>query len=490
MTSPVESPTRPRVVALVKNFLQRHVPTGSTIVVGVSGGPDSVCLLHAVAAVRRDLGITARIAHLNHRLRGEESDQDERFVIDLALRLGVEITIGGEDTRSYQRRSHRSLEDAARQLRHRFFAEIVDETGAVGVLLAHTADDQAETVLLRVIRGTGPRGLAGIRERTELRVTPGDTDATVARLVLLRPLLAVSRGDVLEYVREAGLTFREDSTNGQPIALRNRVRNRLLPLMERENPRIREALVRLADATAVESDFLELQVDRLWPVATEPAREGLILRGPELLAAPRAVRRRLLLRAIERVAGEASGNGVAMASVDRVEEALSQVAGSEVHVPGARAIVEYQRIRLEARRGPARPTPVIDGEVPIAIPGVTSAGPWLIRARVETGATPTGDRDGGRWVAAFDLDRLGAPIVVRTRRPGDRFVPTGMAEPKKLQDYFVDAKVPQRRRDRVPIVAGTAGIAWIVGHRQDARFAPNEDTVRTLVLSFEPVEEA
>ncbi len=345
------------MLSKVQSALANLLAPGEPLLVGVSGGADSVALLDALVSA----GYRPHVCHLNHQWRGAESDADAEFVRELAAKYSLPVTI--------ESRAVEHDEDAARQARLKFFESI----GIPTVALAHTADDQVETFLMRLIRGAGVEGLAGIWP-----------DRQIGALRVIRPLLAVGRVEVLEYLKAKGLNYREDSSNRDLKFLRNRIRHELLPVLERDyNPGIRDALRRTAEIlrAEVESD----------PVAAE--------------------RRAIRQMSFEQV------------------EALRQL----------------------AKRPEPRSTDVV--------------------VQLEE---------------CFDADALGDGLTVRYWQDGDRFQPLGMTGEKKLQDFFVDEKVPRHRRGRVPLVCAADGrIAWVVGYRIADPFKVTPATKRVLRIAFQ-----
>ncbi len=288
------------LAAAVERSIARHrlALPGETVLVAVSGGADSVCLLHVLAGLQARLGIAVRAAHLNHRLRGDESRGDARYVSRLARRLGVPLTTGSRDVRAVQARRRLSLEDAARQVRYEFLAGVAADVGAQRVAVGHTANDQAETVLMHLVRGSGPTGLVGMRPLS-VRASPGP-----AGLTLVRPLLAVGRESTHAYCRQQRLRPRVDSSNLSLSPLRNRIRQELMPLLLSYNPRVGEALSRTSEALEGDLDWLEECVSSAWPQVVRGEGGALVLDRGRMLSLHPAVQRHLLRRAVREVLGD------------------------------------------------------------------------------------------------------------------------------------------------------------------------------------------
>jgi tRNA(Ile)-lysidine synthase len=317
------------------------VPPDETVLVGVSGGADSVCLLHILAGMQEKLEITVHLAHLNHMLRGAESDGDARYVSRLAKKLGVAGTIESRDVRAYQSAHRASLEDAARQVRYRFFAEVAQEVGASRVAVGHTADDQAETILMHLVRGAGPTGLLGMRPLT-IWTSPG-----LAGLTVIRPLLAVSREETRTYCREHRLTPREDSSNLSLSPFRNRIRRELLPLLCSYNRRIGEALIRTSDTLAVELSFLEECVSEAWPKVASEEDGAIVLDRDSVVSLHPAVQRHLLRRVTSEVLGDLED--IEWKHIEKMRHGLTLRKGKRVILPRKLTLsVEGRKIRVSA----------------------------------------------------------------------------------------------------------------------------------------------
>jgi tRNA(Ile)-lysidine synthase len=289
-----------RLVENVLAFIRRHdlVRTGEPLVVGVSGGPDSVCLLHLLMRLQNDLGTSLHVAHLNHMLRGEESDDDAEYVVRMAGDFGLSISVERRDVRCYRSKHHLSVEAAARRLRYQFFADVVDRVGADAVAVGHTADDQVETVLMRLIRGTGAKGLQSMQPAARWYGV-GEKGLRV-----VRPLLGVRREETEEYCREHGLGPRRDSSNLLRDRLRNRIRHDLLPLLRSYNPKIDEALLRTAEALASESSLAVEHALGVWPEVVAGGEGAFSVDKKRFRALHPAVQRHLLREVVRRLLGD------------------------------------------------------------------------------------------------------------------------------------------------------------------------------------------
>ena len=452
--------------------------TESPVVVAVSGGPDSMALLLLLTELRGTLGLTLHVAHLDHGLRGNSAQDDALFVEEQARRLGLSSTLGAEDVNSYRAGRGLSLEEAARDVRYAFLARVASEHGARAVALGHTADDQAETVLMHIIRGSGLTGLAGM---SPLSLRPSSQNEE--GVALLRPLLDVTRAETAAYCRWKGVTPREDETNRSLGLARNRTRLELLPLLQDYNPRIREALLRLSASAALDQDFI---LSKAQEVLDEMAAiEGSAIqigRGAFDSLHP-ALKRHLLRLAYHRVTGTIEG--LEHSHVEAMVGTSEAGAGRSVDLPGELLFsVGYDSLSLRPSATEAALPSAITEEYALSVPGDTPIPGWNITARLLNGVE--GSLDTGPFAALLDAKRAGGGLHVRVRRPGDVFTPLGMSGSKKLQDFMVDAKVPAASRDGVPLVVSEKGIVWVVGHRIADWAKVKEDTGQILALEFTP----
>ena len=441
----------------VRDFLRKHklAETQKVLLVGVSGGPDSTALLHILAQLRSDLHLRLHAAHLNHRLRGSESDADVVYVQSLCRSLNVPVTIESADVEAYRRRARLSLEEAGRHVRYGFFATIAKKVAAQAVLLGHTADDQAETVLMHLLRGSGLGGLRGMEAMSRWRGAKG------ASLVIGRPLLGVRRSETHAYCKAHKLAPRRDSSNKSLKFFRNRLRLELLPALRTYNPRIDDALVRMAEGATHAVAHLEGQVSALWKELAHPSKEGLSLDRKAFAKLSPALQTIALQRALAEVRGDLQG--IEWEHLAKMQAIAGGRAGRSVSLPGGlRFESAYHQLLL--RRGDAQAAGGLD-ETTLTIPGVTVAGGWKVEAKLAK--IPKTARPAAN-VLWLDPAWAKKGLTLRGRRPGDRFTPSGMRSPKKLQDFMVDAKIPRAARDSVPLLCANGDILWVVGYRASA----------------------
>ena len=482
----------PRLEASIRDALRRSDLADTSLMVAVSGGPDSIALLHGLYTLRQSMGLTLHVAHFNHDFRGEEAEEDARFVARVAAGLGLPAVVERGDPVAYQREHGiSSFEAAARELRYDFLASVAHAAGAAVVALGHTTDDQAETVLMHILRGSGLDGLRGMAELSRWRGS-----ATSLAVALFRPLLGITKGQARSYCRVQGLSFREDSSNLDPRFTRNRLRLQLIPTLKTYNPRAVDALLRLARSASREVDYLEATVKETWSQVAKEEDDSIELDRAILTALHPAVRRRVLRQAYIKLVGDA--RRLEEAHLEAMAALAEAPAGKLVTLPlGLKLLSRYGKLVIGLLPQSVCPYPPLEGEHQLVLPCATAAGSvitgvagWRISAQLLPGSVPAPGDD--PFTAYLDLRLLGPTLSIRTRRPGDRFHPSGMATEKKLQDFYVDRKVPREWRDRIPLVVSEPGIAWVVGYRVAdwARVSKDSGEVLEVAFTLEQAPEA
>ena len=470
-----------RVVAAIRTH--DLLKPGNHILVAVSGGADSVALLSLMSSLADSWALTLTVLHVNHGLRGSEAREDATFVSKLCKQFGLRFVCKQADLALHPgRKDKRSLQERAREARYAIFSRVAAELGADKVALGHTADDQAETLLMWMLRGSGTAGLAGI--------------PPVRGTLFIRPLLDLSRTDLLAYLRTQGLSFREDSSNAKPVYLRNRVRHELLPALERFNPNIRRVLQRQADILREEDLYLEQSVvEKLARLVRDEVDGSLTLDRGQLLALPLALQRRALRMLIRRMSGKANGPSF-RAVADLLSRVVHGRSGSAISVHGLTVSREYLKIRLRPRAsgpGSASGVPVDHPSTSMALSNFLPCSlTWPLTGqviRLRDGASAAADRltdmKPSTTIALLDADCFTLDLTIRSWMPGDAFQPIGMGgHQKKLQDYFSDIKLPRPVRQRVPLLVAPEGILWIVGHRVDQRFGATSSTTRRIIAEL------
>ncbi len=462
-----------RVLAFIgeKNL----VNPGETVLVAVSGGPDSVCLLHILSDLRAELGIKLHIAHLNHQLRGEESEADAAYVAALAKKLGIPATIEARDVAAYRQKKRLSPEEAAREVRYAFLAEVAQSCGAARLATGHTADDHVETILMHLLRGSGPRGLRGLLPQSPWPY-PG------AGLTVIRPILGLTRAGTAAYCRRHRLNPRADASNVSLTPFRNRIRGELLPLLRQYNPQVDEALKRLARLAADDLAFIEATAAGLWGGPVRREGEAVVFdRGP-FLALPLALQRHLLRAAVSELGGTLKD--IEAGHIEAIIAALEKPSGKAIGLPGGLSFtIEPDRYVLAPDAMTACPFPPLEGEAVLKVPGRTELAGWAIEAALVS-PQEAGGQNPDEFTAYLDYAAVGDKLTVRHRLPGDRFQPLGLGNEKKLNQFMIDARIPRRWRQRVPVVTAGGQIVWVVGWRIDERFKVTGGTRRVLRIRF------
>jgi tRNA(Ile)-lysidine synthetase-like protein len=444
---------------------ERLFETGTSVVAAVSGGPDSSALLLALSALSRRLGIRLTAAYFDHRLRGDDAAARERAAVEeLAGRAGLDLVRGGGDVRALAAKRRKGIEEAARTARYGFLAEVAEASGAATVAVGHTADDQAETMLLHLVRGTGIAGLGGMRPAAAWPFAGHDG------LRLVRPLLPLPRAETVAYCAEMGFEPARDESNDSKDFARNRVRAEVMPLLRQLNPAVAAALGRLAAAAREDADAL----DALAVAAVQPEGGHARLDRAALRSMPPALRMRAARLALALAAGDASGFSERHVRA-LADAAVDEAGGRKLDLPrGLQASARHDFVEVAPRSDIA--LPAIEGSLCIDVPGEGRLGRFVVRA----GAAALEAADA---FATADAAAVGASLLVRGWRPGDRMQPAGMRGLKKLQDLFVDARIPRGQRLSLPIFENERGIVWAGGVRL-AEWARPREGAPTVLLSF------
>lgn len=453
----------------------RMILPGEKIAVGVSGGPDSMALLYLLHDLRDDLKCTLHIAHLDHMLRGEESRTDAAYVAEHARKLDISVTLEAIDVRKMIMPKE-SLESGARRIRYKFYERVMAKVKADKVALGHNADDQSETVMMRLLRGSGAQGLSGIPP---------------IRGNFIRPLIEISRSQIDEYLQEMQITPRQDSSNLNTTYTRNRIRHDLIPLLEKEyNQNIKRLLCQNGEILQAEDALLtDLARQALENCVRHSDARTVTIHVPALSEYHLALQRRILRLAIKTLAGNLRGF-----DYDHIQDllnlALYRTTGSLISLPrGVWAEKVYDELMLRHQHLPRVPTESFDYS--IKIPGETEIPDLGLSIRTIGPESVHGEnrktqpsKDEHR--ETFDHDKIRGDLHLRNRRPGDRFHPLGMSGTKKLKDFFMDEKIPRAMRNRVPILTDENNILWVIGYRIDDRFKITADTKSQLIVSAIP----
>ena len=452
----------PEITDMFFGTIQRHsmLQQGDIVLIGLSGGPDSVCLLHLLLRIQERLDLTLHAIYVNHNLRPDEVPCEISFCEKTCREIGVNFVLKSIDVVGYQRQQRLSRQEAGRELRYKAFDEAAVELGASRIALAHNADDQAETIFMRLIRGSGPKGLAGI-------------PPTRGRII--RPLIETERSPIEQFLDNENIPYVTDSSNLKQDYLRNRFRLSLMPELKKINPNLLHTIMTTASILQEEERYLEIIVTKtLMKLISRktPHRIELFLSPLERLET--VILRRVLRRAI---GGTEGLRGIGFPHIEDIIHLLKNGRpGDRIYLPkGVRVIREYAILTITSEE----PVRIADyllypgDEVAIVGAGV------VIRASLENRPGDPGD---GKSSVLLDAGKVTFPLTIRARKCGDFFYPHGFGKRKKLQDYLVDEKVPRDEREQIPVLLSGSDIIWIAGYRSDERFRPSDDTKKHLRL--------
>lgn len=451
------------MIEKVKNYIRQYdlIGPGDTVLAAVSGGPDSMALLHMLLHLQPEMNLRLAAAHLNHGLR-PEADEEEAFVKNFCSQAGIECYCRRVKVGEIAARDKKSLEEAGRDSRYEFFRQLSIELNGASIATAHHQDDRAEGVLLNLVRGTGIKGLRSIMH------TNGP---------IIRPLLALTRDEIMSYLRENDIFYCTDKSNYDPIYLRNRIRLGLLPYLQSEfNPAIVKGLNQLADLAAEENDWMERHCDKCWSYMASESGEGVILRVHHLNGVHLAMQRRLIMRALAHFDGEAAWT---MDDVAYVQTMLNQTGSSKAIQLKKGVEVKKVYDELYFSRGQVK-SALFCYKVPV--PGridIVETGQSLDFSVEDYQACQPGLNE-----IVMDYDKVNVEkLVIRSRSPGEYFYPAGMTGKKKLKEFFIDIKLPQDQRDSVPILADRDGTVYaVIGYRLARPVMVGPDTQKVLVV--------
>lgn len=442
---------------------------GENILIGVSGGHDSVVLLHILKDIAKDKGYKLHIAHINHGVRGEEADGDEEYVRKLAETYGIPFYVKKADMNRYAKERNLSSEEAGREIRYSFFREILKtelKTGKIAV--AHNKNDQAETLIMRIMRGTGIDGLKG------MDFANGD---------VARPLLDVSRTEIEKYCEEHGLEPRVDRTNLENIYSRNKVRLELIPYIEDNfNPNITETLCRMSEVMRRDSDFLQdTAVKAYESVVLCEKNDAIVLDNEKFKLLDTAIKYRVARMAIFKLAGDLEGIEEKHIRILAEFSEVSKTGKNIDLIKGIRAKITYGELSIEKSEKKSVIRYNYKVEVGESLE-LKELGSTLNSKVVEIDSFEGESKE--TYSACFDYDQISGDIFIRNRLPGDKVKFLGMNGRKKLKDYFIDEKIPQVEREMTPLIEIDGEIAWIVGNRVTGKAKITANTKRVLLLEY------
>ena len=471
----------------VSSSIMNTESTGKTLVVGVSGGPDSTALLVSLFSLRKKLGINLHVAHLDHCLR-KTSKNDELFVSNLAKELDLPYSTKRINVKLFASRHTLSIEEAARKVRYKFFSDLLKEIDGHAIVLGHTKDDQAETILLHLVRGSGLRGVRGMSFSSYYLNKSGD------KVKLIRPLLSLERRETQDFCKLLRIFPRFDETNTDPSIPRNYIRLKILPMLALLNPQVNSAFIRLGETATRDLDYIESDLDQIWDQLITEEPGSLKFQRSKLLSHHLSIQFHLLERAY---ASLHKGRGTLTTSLlKQVIKAVKTLRPKTIELPGGIGLKLTDQSVILINNSKRLTFPTILGSHRMNTQGQTIVPysnneqeptkkfpDWKFRAQF---VTKDGPLSSDPLVAYLDFEKLGVPLAIRSRTPGDRFSPLGIRditlipdnhqpifEPignnvsrgKKLQDFLINSKVPVEIRDSIPLVISKGNVAWVVGWR-------------------------
>jgi len=455
------------LIAKARNTIDRYrmLKPKDRILVAVSGGPDSVALLFILLELRKEYNLPLFVAHLNHKLRGEESDQDQKFVRKLASDLNLKLYTRSCYVEKEAKRLKLSTEECARKIRYDYLNKLADKLKAQKIALGHNSNDQAETVLIRLIRGSGSLGLSGIPP---------------VKGKIIRPLIEIKRPQIEAFLKKKKIPFRIDSSNLRTDYLRNRVRLRLLPILKREfNPKIEEVLNRTASILRAEQRLLNKHAEKAYPkVVLREQNNKIILDLKRFSGYDKSLKRFMVRNCVKRLKGD-----LMQLTFDKVETLLNLIdqakSGKRVDlIDDIYGDVTKDHISIYQRKPQ-------DFSYALSLPGKKEL--RKLGVSIDSEVSPCLKAKGGvksqnKWTALLDMNKLAPPFRLRNRKNGDRFRPLGMRGTKSVADFLVDTKVPRCDRDEVMLLTSGNKIAWVVGYRMSEDFKVTSKTRRILKI--------
>jgi tRNA(Ile)-lysidine synthase len=436
------------------------------VVVAFSGGPDSTALLAVLVPIAKVLDLSLIVAHFNHGLRGLDSDEDEKYSRDLSEKMGLPFISKKMDQR--QRKKGISPEDFYRRQRYDFLNKICEDYRAQKIALGHHLQDQAETVLLNILRGSGLEGLKGFLPMREGK--------------FIRPLIEVSRLEIISFLNEAGIAYRQDNSNENTKYLRNQIRTELIPyLKEKYNPKIEENLAQMAEILRLEDEFIRQHVNEVLQSPFIQRRQNrILLKISYLNKLPSTIRLRLFKTILESL--NLAKNGFSFIHIKSLDNLAQKCeSGKRLDLPlGIEVRREYEDLIIEGKKvGPKQ----MGYEYTVNIPGSLYIEERQFTARAEVTIKENIDFSVKNEVY-LDLDKIQQPLIIRNRRDGDWFQPLGMQGRKKIKNFFIDHKVPRRERDKMVLLADQKSIIWIENMHLNERVKVTAETKNVLKLKI------
>lgn len=452
-----------KVLETIKKY--NMIKDNDGIVLGVSGGPDSLCLLDTLYNIKDMFNIKLYVVHVNHMLRGNDADRDARYVEELCCRLNIPFFLFKEDVKAIAREKGYSEEQAGREVRYKVFNDILNSTHANKIAVAHNRNDVAETVLLNILRGTGTTGLIGIRP------VYGN---------IIRPLIEIDREEIENYIKEKGLKPVIDKTNFEHFYKRNKIRLNLIPYIKNNfGIDIIENLVRTSKIIIEENDYLDKECEKVFSMVSTYSGSDILIDIGKLKLQHEAIKKRIIRHAYEKIRG--SLTGLEYKHVEDVLKLTDKETSSKVVLPfEIEAVKSYNNLILRKLKDKEKTRFCKK----LNIPGITEIENLGIFKTEIIDITEVKRLDTGKYKKLFDLDKICGDVLVRQRLTGDVISPLNMKGTKKLKEFFIDEKIPLELRDEIPIIAIGSNVLWIVGYRISEKFKLDDKTRRVLVIEY------
>lgn len=468
----------------VLNTIEKYnmLSKGDRVIVALSGGPDSMSLLYALHVLKEEYNLTLYAAHINHMLRGKDSDNDERASREFCERYNIEFFSKSIDIDKVSKEKNISHEMAGREVRYEFFHELLEKLSGNKIALAHNLNDQAETVLMRIMRGSGVEGLVGIKP--------------VRDNIFIRPLIQTSRRDIEVYCSENNLPVRIDKTNFENIYTRNKIRLEMLPYIESNfNDDIINTLGRMASLLSIDNEYLEEKSSKLFEKYCDVREEKVIIYKDAFTLHP-AILNRVLRKAVLKVKGDLynleSKHIEAIIGIQKTATGkftrlpggiLSSNVYKDIHLYKENILGEDHNSKVtEATYDSLVMSKEFYSTLHLGENEVREIGKKIILTVIKKEDYLKGKRN--ETVKYFDFDKIKEPITLRFRKEGDRFSPLGMNGSKKIKDIFIDLKIPREKRDFIPLLCFSNEISWIIGHKVSDKFKIDKHTNNILEVKY------